>query len=120
MIDTFMKMIAPYTVYIQVKFEKSKLPESEAGVNFAKQGLWNDAVEQFKLAKNKNPTETATWYNLGLAYEYSFMFRQAMDALKEANKIKPSEKYITEISNVKHLQAERKKLEQQGAVNPEN
>lgn len=119
-IDTFMKMIAPYTVYIQVKFEKSKLPESKAGINFLKQGLWEDALEQFKSAKDKNPANPSNWYNLGLAYEYSFMFKQAIDALKKANKIKPSEKYITEISNVKCLQAERKKLEQQGAVNPGN
>ena len=120
MIDTFMKMIAPYTVYIQVKFEKSKLPESEAGANFAKQGLWKDALEQFKSAKDKAPTEPGSWYNLGLAYEYNFMYRQAIEAFKEANKIKPSGKYITEISNVKRLQASRKKLEQQGAINPEN
>ena len=119
MIDTFMKMIAPYTVYVNVKFEKSKLPESEAGINFAKQGQWGDALEQFKAAKHKNPTDPCTWYNLGLAYEYNFMFRQAIEALKEANKIKPCKKYIAEISNVKRLQADRKKLEMQGAITSE-
>jgi len=119
MIDTFMKMIAPYTVYVNVKFEKSKLPESEAGTNFAKQGQWEDALEQFKSAKDKNPTVPCAWYNLGLAYEYNFMFRKAIEAFKEANKIKPCAKYVTEINNVKRLQADRKKLEAQGAINSE-
>jgi len=120
MMDTFMKMIAPYTVYVQVTFEKSDLPESEAGVTFAKQGLWKDALIQFKAAKDAVPSEPGLWYNLGLAYEYNFKYRHAIEAFKEAIKIEPSKKYFTEISNVKRLQAERKKLEQQGAINPEN
>ncbi len=118
-IDRFMKMIAPYTVYITVEFQKSKLPESETAVNFAKQGLWKDALKQFELAKAENPTDPSCWYNLGLAYEYNFMFGQAIDAFKEANKINPSEKYISRIGDVNRLQAERKRLEQQGAVKPE-
>ena len=118
-INTFMKMIAPYTVYVNVKFEKSKLPESEAGINFAKQGQWEDALAQFKSAKDKNPTDPCVWFNLGLAYEYNFMFRQAIEAFKEANKIKPCGKYVAEISNVKRLQADREKLERQGAITSE-
>lgn len=119
MIDAFMKMIAPYTVYIKVKFEKSDLPESESAINFAQQGLWKDALEQFKLAKNKAPTEPGLWYNLGIGYEYNYMYRQAIEAFKEANKIEPSSQYIDEIRNVKYLRAERLKLEQQGVINPD-
>lgn len=119
-IDKFMKMIAPYTVYVTVTFEKSKLPESKAGVDFAKKGLWKDALAQFKLAKTEHPTDPCCWYNLGLGYEYNFMFRKAINAFEEANKIKPSDKYISEIANVNKLREQRYRLEQQGAIETGN
>jgi len=117
-IDRFMKMIAPYTVYITVEFQESKLIESKTAVNFAKQGLWKDALKHFKLAKDKNPADSSCWYNLGLAYEYNFMFRQAIDAFKEANKINPSEKYISQIGNVNRLQAEEKNWNSKVQLSP--
>ncbi|MBI5748999.1 MAG: hypothetical protein HZA00_07720 [Nitrospinae bacterium] len=44
------------------------------------------------------------------------MFKEAEDTFNEANKIKPCEKCLNEINNVKRLAAERKKLEEQGAL----
>lgn len=118
-VDTFLKMIAPYTEYVNVTFAKndSKLPELEQGVKFAKAGQWNEAIEQFKAATVKDPTHQGAHYNLGLAYEYNNQFDKAEEALKTANKIESCDKCITEISNVKRLAAERKKLEAQGALN---
>jgi tetratricopeptide (TPR) repeat protein len=115
-VDEFMKMIAPYTVYVDVNFEESKLPEVESGIKFAKQGLWKDAIEQFESAVSKSSDDAGAWYNLGIAYEYNYMFEKAIEAFKKANIIKPSDKYMNEISNVKRLEAERKKLAQQGVV----
>ncbi len=117
-IGDFMKMIAPYTEYVVVAFAPtdSKLPELETGVNLCKAGKWSDGVEQFKSATKKNPAHDGAWYNLGLAYQYSSMFKEAEDAFNEANKIKSSKKYLQAISNVKRMAAERKKLEEQGAV----
>lgn len=120
-VAAFIKMIAPYTDYVTVTFapNDSKLPELERGVNFAKVGRWKDAIEQFKSATQKNPVHDGAWYDLGLAYEYSFMFKEAEEALNEAIKIKPSsQEYFQEIGNVKRLAAERKKLETQGALGP--
>ena len=118
MVDTFMKMIAPYTEHVEIVFEKSDLPESEVGFNYAMRGMWKDALEQFTAAKDKNPTDAGAWFNMGLAYEYSYMFEEAINAFKEAYRLDPSEsRYIEEISNVKRLQDERKKLEQQGCIN---
>jgi len=118
-VATFIKMIAPYTDYVNVTFAKndSKLPELEKGVNFAKAGQWNDAIEQFKTATQKDPTHQGAHWNLGLAYEYTNQFDKAEESLKTANKIASCEKCIQEISNVKRLAAERKKLEEQGALN---
>ena len=119
-LDTFMKMIAPYTVYVYVNFENSKMPESEIGVSFAELGMWMEALEQFKKAKNNNPSCSNDWYNLGLAYKYNFMFYEAIEVFKEANKIEPSTKYTEEIVDVRCMQAEREMLVHQRAVSPEN
>jgi len=119
-VDAFIKMIAPYTDYVKVTFAKadSKLPELERGINFAKAGQWPDAVEQFKAATAKDPTHQGAQFNLGLAYEYTGQFDKAEDTFKTANKIESCDKCIAEISNVKRLAADRKKLEAQGALNP--
>lgn len=68
------------------------------------------------MAVKKCPTDAGAWYNLGVGYEYNYMFKEAIEALKKANKLDPSDACIREISNVKHLQAERAKLKQQGAI----
>jgi tetratricopeptide (TPR) repeat protein len=117
-VGVFIKMIAPYRDYVKIVFAPTdkNLPELEQGINFAKLGRWGDAVEQFKLAIQKNPTHDGAWYNLGLAYEYSYMFREAEEAFIEANKIKPCEKCLQEINNVRRLAAERKRLEEQGGL----
>ncbi len=119
-VATFIRMIAPYTEYVSVTFAKndSKLPELEKGVTFAKAGQWSEAVELFKTATAKDPAHQGAWWNLGLAYEYTNQFEKAEEAFKTANKIASCDKCVAEISNVKRLAAERKKLEEQGALNP--
>ncbi|NVM23187.1 MAG: hypothetical protein HWN68_15555 [Desulfobacterales bacterium] len=114
----FVKMIAPYTEHVKVKFARkdSDLPELERGVNFARAGRWSDAVTQFKAATEKDPAHEGAWWNLGLAYEYSFVFDKAEEAFNKANMIKTSPKYLEEINNVKRMAAERKKLKEQGAI----
>lgn len=121
-VDAFIKMIAPYTDYVDVTFAKndSNVPELERGVNFAKAGQWADAVEQFKAAAEKNPTHQGAFWNLGLAYEYSNSFEKAEEAFRTADKIKICEKCIKEIGNVKRLAIERRKLDEQGALKASN
>ena len=117
-VHDFIKMIAPYAEYVNVTFasRKKSLPELEKGEKFAIAGRWSDAIEQFKLATQKEPTYDGAWWNLGLAYEYSNMFKEAEDSLNEAYKINQKQEYLNEINNVKRLAAERKKLEEQGAL----
>lgn len=112
-VNVFMKMIAPYTVYVSVNFESTKTPAGESGVKFAKNGMWAEALEQFKLAAKSSPNRAEAWYNLGLGYEYNYEYDEAIKALKKANQIKPSSKYIGEITSVKRLEAEQQKLAQQ-------
>ncbi len=110
---TFTRMIAPYTVYVKVRFKEAKTPEGEAGIALAQSGEWLDALEQFKLAVDKDPASFSAWFNLGLAYEYNYMYDRAISALKESCKLKASSRCINEIKNVKKLRADQEKLKLQ-------
>ena len=117
-VDRFIKMIAPYTEYVTIKFAKNdkKVPEMEQGVNFAKAGLWDKALERFQTAVKNHPSHAGAWWNLGLAYEYTNQFTEAIDAFSKANTIKSCPKCLQEINNVKRRESERKKLADQGAL----
>lgn len=114
-IDDFIKTVAPYKEMVTVEFASndSDIPEIEAGINSCKIGKWQEAVGHFKLATKKYPGNFSAWFNLCLAYEYSFMFMEAEDAIARANSIKPDERCVKEMANIRQMRAERKKLEEQ-------
>lgn len=109
----FTRMIAPYTVYIKVKFEKADTPEGKAGIAFAQSGEWKDALEQFKLAVDLAPDDDKAWFNLGLAYEYNYMYDRAIEAFKKCYSLSAKKKCINEIKNVNKLREDQEKLELQ-------
>jgi tetratricopeptide (TPR) repeat protein len=109
----FMKIIAPYTEYVHVKFENSDIAESKTGIEFAKAGQWNEARRHFRLAVEQAPNDAAAWYNLGLAYQYTAMFDEAVSAFNKSNGLKPANKCIEQIVNCNKLKAESVKLERQ-------
>lgn len=110
----FMKMIAPYTDFVSVEFDDdSNMPEVNAGIESAQKGLWDSASIQFKNAVDRNPNDAAAWYNLGLAYMYTYRFDDAIQAFNRSNSIKPSSKCSQEIANCNSLRAEKKKLDAQ-------
>ena len=112
--NNFMKMIAPYTDYVNVEFDgDSKMPQVKAGIETAQKGLWDSASVQFKNAVDSNPNDAAAWYNLGLAYMYTSRFDEAIQAFNKSNAIKPSSKCSQEIANCNRLSAEKKKLDAQ-------
>jgi curli biogenesis system outer membrane secretion channel CsgG len=112
----FVRQITPHIDYVTVSFAKNglKLPEMNRGVEFARSGLWPEAAEQFRVAVKQNPGYQGAWWNLGLAYEYSFRFEEAEAAFKEAMKIGRCDKCNWEIHNVRTLAEDRKQLQEQG------
>lgn len=112
----FLKMIAPYTIYVDVSFEKTKIPQGMAGIEYAKNGLWEEALEQFKLATEANQSDMASWHNLGVGYQYNYNFSKAIEAFKKCNILEPVGECIDNIGQVKQMETEQKKLEAQGAL----
>jgi len=109
-VQNFMKMIAPYSVLVELKlFTNSKLPELEKGVQFATYGEWDSAIEQFKTAcsnADNNPEikpnlRARAYYNLGVAYGYSGQYDEGLKELKNATSIQPEEVFYSEIKKIK-------------------
>lgn len=115
-VASFVRLIVPHTDYVHVSFAKNeqKIPEMDQGVNYARSGLWPEAAEQFKAATQKSPANQGAWWDLGVAYEYSYRFQEAEEALKQAAKIAPCDRCAREIQNVRWLAEQRKTLEEQG------
>lgn len=112
-LDQFMKMIAPYTDYVYVKFSKVQSPAGERGVKLATNGLWSTALPEFITEKNDYQNTAAAWHNLGLAYQYNYMFSEAKKAFIQCNKVNPTDECMRGLKNVKLMELDQKKLDQQ-------
>lgn len=110
-LNQFIKMIAPHVEYVSIYFETTN--ESGPGVTYARNGLWKEALQQFKTAKDINPSDPSNWYNLGIAYQFNYLFREAETAFAECNKITPSDTCIRALSDVKLMEMEQEKLSEQ-------
>ena len=121
-VDTFMRAIAPWMGYAQVRFIKdSDLPPLEMGINYAKRGLWDDAIKEFKAAieeADSQPdldvdTAAKAYWDLGLAYEYTDVFDKAKENVKKAYEMTQDDSYLNEVSHIARREREQERLKEQ-------
>lgn len=113
-LSEFMHDIAPYTVYQRISFvSDKKVPELAQGIAMIKAGNWNDGISYFQQAVTNTPTNSKTFYDLGLAYSYTQEFDKAIKNLKKAYAMEPKKMYLLEMTRCKQLKADSEKLEQQ-------
>jgi tetratricopeptide (TPR) repeat protein len=108
-----MKAIAPSLETVQITFEEADNPDIEAGIRLAQAGQWEQAVSYFKRTTDADPTSYAGWYDLGLAYEYSGLYREAIHAFSKACVIKSSSRCLNEMANCKRLEGDMERLREQ-------
>ena len=63
----------------------------EFGNKVARQALWDEAIYRWKRATEIDPTYSAAWNNLGIAYEQKGLFDDALDAYEEAIDLSPDD-----------------------------
>jgi len=121
-LEKFMKAITPWNEMVMVPFKTDgNISDLERGVNLAKIGELNEAIKIFQFAakaaegnaKIKPNSIAKAYWNLGLAYEYSYNYDNAVVAFKKAYVLNPKDEYSNEIKNAKKLKAEKKKLDEQ-------
>lgn len=103
----------------------SQPPEFSKGVDYYKEGAYEEALEGFLKAKEKEPTSSLVAYFLGLTYKQMQDYISAKSALKEAVTLKPPIKealleLIDVLYNLNELDEAQKYLEmaEREEVNP--
>lgn len=113
----FVNKISPHWENVNVRFlTDSDLPELESGVSYAKIREWDRAIEIFQSASEKyggHKSQHKAYYNLGVAYEYSSQFEDAITALRKAYDLEPDSDYMDEMENCRRREREHNKLKEQ-------
>lgn len=109
----FMRMIAPYTIYVYVKFEDATTPDGEKGIELAQVGRWGEAISPLQYEAKQTNT-AAAWYNLGLAYQYSYRFDEAKEAFRTCISIEALSGCAQGLNNVDQMIRDENRLKAQG------
>src|SRR3954451_13213844 len=67
---------------------KSK-EQVEFGIKVAQNGLWNEALYRWQKAVELDPSYSAAWNNLAIAYEHEGKFDDAKKAYEKALQLDP-------------------------------
>ncbi len=123
LIGNFMRVIAPYTIYSDVKlFADDDLHWLETGIKFAESGEWHTAIEMFASAvaeAERNPDidlkiRARAHYNLGVAYGYSGQYSKGIGQLTQACRLNPEDVFFVELKKIKEFQLDDERLKAQG------
>lgn len=121
-VKTFMKSINPWDETVMVPFKKDgDIPALERGINQAKMGEIEEAISIFAKAAQaaqsnaeiEGDSIAVAYWNLGLAYKYTWQLDKAIDAFKKAYSFDADDDYIREKKSAEKMKAEKRKLEDQ-------
>ncbi len=116
-IQDFMNRVVPHVEYENVKFLiDSDVPDYAKGVEFAENGLWEKAADAFHAgyeAANEKQKKSKGMYNLGIAYQYSFLFDQALESFDKAYSLFPDGDYLDAMKKCKIMEEDHKMLLEQ-------
>ena len=74
---------------------RSKAKEQvDFGIKVAQSGLWKEAAYRWEKAVEIDPTYSAAWNNLAIAYEQQGNFEQAQKAYEKALELDPNNAMI--------------------------
>jgi len=117
-----MHKLLPWQETIEISYLKdSKIKDLEQGINLVRSGQTEEAIALFAAAaaaaesnpKIKAASIAKAYWDIGLAYEYSWRFDQAVEAFRNAYKIDARQMYLDEISHARQLEKDQAKLKEQ-------
>jgi hypothetical protein len=110
--ERFVRMIAPYKARVARTIQSGK-GMIQTGVEYAKHGLWPEAMEAWQEAVRNQPDNPAAHYNLGLAYEIQGMLDRAESEYRKAVALMQKDLYMNALSNVRQAKQDQLELERQ-------
>jgi tetratricopeptide (TPR) repeat protein len=85
------------------------MPELGTGISYAQLGHWDKAIILFKSVPEKYPKNEnihKAYYDLGIAYKWSYMFSEARENLEKAYLLKNKSEYYDEIQRLASFEQE--------------
>ncbi len=108
----FAQIISPHIVLEKLPFEKGKGP-LKVGVQYAKNGLWEEAIKAFYTSVKQQPANASAHYNFGLANMVVGKFSLAEEEFKKAIVLKNKSIYFSALSRVKKFREDQNRLQNQ-------
>jgi hypothetical protein len=108
--------IAPTKFSKDVEMEGAGHKMIKRGIDYAKGGSMQEAMEVWLDVTRAEPANPAAYYNLGVGYEsYGDLasLKKAKDYYKKADQIKPKKLYVDGINRVNQAIKDREKYDQQ-------
>ena len=108
----FARQISPHKVMEKLSLENGK-GSIKTGVQYAKNGLWREAMEAFAMAVREQPRNPAAHYDLGLSLLVVGKFDLAEKEIKKAIALKNKNLYFRALARVQKFREEQSRLRQQ-------
>ena len=112
-VHRFMRQIQPQFVSVKVEFEKNNNPLTKTGIKYAQAGLWDKAEETFRQAAESSAYEPSVFYNLAVTSNVLGKHQAAIRAIERAIELKPADKYINMMAQLRRDAQEADILEEQ-------
>ena len=111
-ITNFVRKITPHMVYEERKLMSGD-KEVKVGIQYAKKGRWERAIEVWRKVLKARPHCSPAHYNLGVSYEVTGRLYDAKREYEEAEKLEPKEEYMNAVIHINKLIQAQKRLEEQ-------
>jgi len=114
LLDRMVRQIAPYYIEEKRKIERGKGARMKAALEYAKQGMWEEAKPLWEAviqdSSSKSKTRLSATYNLGLYYELQETLTQAESLYDECYRTSGKSKYLEAVERVKKRKRELERL----------
>jgi hypothetical protein len=111
-VNRFIPGLTPHRVQLRKTLEKGN-DAVDLGIQYAKNGLWTEAITTWEEETRQNPGNAQAYYNLGVAYEVKGDMTNAENAYRAAMNIKPKKLYMRAVAEIDKRKSEQKKLKKQ-------
>jgi len=108
----FIPNLVPHRITLRKSLEKDN-DAVNLGINFAKNGLWNEAIQSWESEVKNHPDNAKAFYNLGIAYEALGEIDKAEGAYRSAMRIKPKKLYMQAVSQIETRKKDQIELQKQ-------
>ncbi len=109
--ESFVRMIAPYKSSESRTIQTGKT--AQLGVQFARNGLWPEAIKAWQAALELTPDDPVLHYDLGLAYEVQGMLEMAEKEYEKAVGFSQKSLYMQALVRVRQAKEEQAELKRQ-------